>query len=161
VNVNRQAQLQDDTDRVDILRLENIVAGDFLEVEASQLGDGLVATRIDRVEADKESIQAPVDSFLSGTEITVLGLTYSTAGAEFENQEDDDISSSMFYAQLQEGDLVRIEDESPADAIADEVEFEQADVLDGDDDFDQRADDDEDADDPDEDESDDDDEFDD
>jgi hypothetical protein len=32
VNVNRQTQLQDDTDRVDILRLENIVAGDFLEV---------------------------------------------------------------------------------------------------------------------------------
>ena len=85
----------------------------------------------------------------------MLGVTFSTVGAQFEDGDDGTISAEAFFAQVQVGDLVKIEDDELADGIADKVEFE-GDALDdgGDDDEDEDDDQDDDSDDDSEDDSD-------
>ncbi len=132
VSIDPATRFDDDTDRSSILRIGDLVAGDFLEVEAYLDGSRLVATTIDRDDDDNEQeLQGPVDAFVAGESITVLGLTYSTAGAEFEGRDDVDISGDTFFANVQVGDLVKISDDSIADGIADEVEFEDRVALAG------------------------------
>ena len=133
VMVDARTLLDDDTDRVDALTLGDISAGDFLEVEAQQVGSKLVATRIDRDDLDDDVLQAQVSGFTAGAEITLLGITYSTSGARFESVNGTLIDSATFYAQLKVGDLVKLKDKRVADGIADEVEFEHPQALDGDD----------------------------
>jgi hypothetical protein len=154
INVDSRTLIDDDDDD-GRLGVTDIRSGDFLEVEAFLEGERLIATRIDRDDSDDETVQAPVDSFVAGDSITLLGLTYSTAGAEFEDADDRDLTPEQFYAALEAGMLVKVEDEEPADGIADEVEFESATLLDGEREF---GDDDYEDDDEDEDEDDDDDE---
>ena len=131
VQVDSTTLLDDDTDQADPLTLGDIASGDFLEVEAIKIGDSLVASRVRRDEQDDNILQAQVDSFNAGVNITLLGITFSTAGAEFENQNNSAISSEIFFGQLQVGDLVKVKDQAVADGVADTVEFEQEDALDG------------------------------
>lgn len=131
VQVDPRTRLDDDTGQDDNLRLDGIGMGDFLEVEAYLDGETLIATTIDRDDDDDDQVlQGPVQS-ISGTDITILGLTYSTGGAEFEDRDDNDITSELFFASVIEGDLVKIKDDEIADGIADEVEFEDRDALEG------------------------------
>lgn len=134
VAVDNRTLLEDDTDQASPLTLADLSPGDFLEVEAQQVGNQLVASRIDRDELDDDVLQAPVSAFTSGVDITLLGITYSTAGASFEGVDDLEISSATFFSQLKVGDLVKIKDELVTDGIADEVEFEHPNGL-GSDDF--------------------------
>ncbi|HBX72921.1 MAG TPA: hypothetical protein DEG86_08045, partial [Halieaceae bacterium] len=132
VSIDSATRFDDDTDRSSILRIGDLVPGDFLEVEAYLDGDRLVATTLDRDDDDNEQeIQGPVDSFVAGESVTILGLTYSTTGAEFEGRDDVDISADTFFANVQAGDLVKISDDSIADGIADDVEFEDRVALAG------------------------------
>jgi hypothetical protein len=141
VQVDSTTLLDDDTDQAEPLTLGDIASGNFLEVEAIRVGAALVASRIRRDEQDDTILQAPVDSFTAGVDITLLGITFSTAGAAFESQGDEDISAETFFGQLQVGDLIKIKDEEVADGVADEVEFEHEDALDGEE-FDDDSDDD-------------------
>lgn len=156
VAVNERTMLDDDTGAEEVLALAEISAGDFLEVEAIMVDGGLVATRIDRDDRDDDVIQGPVQAFNPGVDITVLGITYSVAGAEFEDRGDNTLSADAFFARLALGDLLKIKDELPTDGVADEVEFESEGALDGADDFDDDSEDDESEDDESEDDSDDD-----
>jgi hypothetical protein len=134
VVVDARTLLDDDTDQASPLTLADLSPGDFLEVEALQVGDRLVATRIDRDRQDDDVLQAPVSAFTGGVDITLLGITYSTAGARFEGFNGASLGSAAFFTQLKVGDLVKVKDERVADGIADEVEFEHLHALDGDDD---------------------------
>jgi hypothetical protein len=69
-------------------------------------------------------------------DITLLGVTYGTVNASFKSEDNGDIGSEAFFAQLQVGDLVKVRDEPVVDGIADEIDFEYADELDGDREFD-------------------------
>jgi Domain of unknown function (DUF5666) len=117
-NVDNQTELGDETNRFDPLTLADISVGDFLEIKALMNAGIIQATEVRLDNDDEQKVRGPVDSFVNGTQITVLGLTYSTEGAEFEGS-----SSEDFYAQLSVGDLVEIEDDLPADGVADEVEL--------------------------------------
>jgi hypothetical protein len=133
VRVDARTLLDDDIDDDSILTLETITAGDFLEVEAIQDGNILRATRIDRDDMDDEILQAPVDSFdAAARSIILLGITYSTEGAEFESRAGNPLSAEAFFAALQVGDLVKVKDKN-RDGVADEVEFKRQRALDGDD----------------------------
>jgi hypothetical protein len=131
VQLNVRTLMEDDTGRVEPLTLAQLGVGDFLEVEAVMVGSSLVATRIDRDDMDDDVVQAPVESFVAGDSVTLLGLTYSLAGARFEDQNDNPVSEAEVFAALQVGKLVKIKDEETADGIADEVEFEFEGGLDG------------------------------
>jgi hypothetical protein len=146
VLVDTRTQLDGDEDD-ESLALGDITSGDFLEVEANPIGDNLVASYVRRRdETDEDTLQGWVDSFNAGVDITVLGVTFSTVGAQFEDGDDGTITAEAFFAQVQVGDLVKIEDDELADGIADNVEFE-GDALDdgGDDDDDQDDDSDDDS----------------
>jgi len=133
VTTDQGTRLDDDRDDIDRFTLADIVPGDFLEIEAYLAGDRLVATVIDREETDDEVVQAPVESFNAGSDITLLGVTFSVSDGEteYENLQDQDIPATAFFAQLQPGDLVKLKDDELADGVADEIEFEDKGRLDG------------------------------
>ena len=131
VQLDTRTRLDDDTKRVGNFTLADIFPGDFLEVEAFLDGDTLFATTIDRDDNDDHVLQGPVQSFNPGADITILGLTYSTSGAEFKNRGDGRITSELFYSSLQVGDLVKIKDEEVVNGVADKVEFEDGNALEG------------------------------
>lgn len=131
VRVDARTKLDDDTDRVDRLTFGDLRSGDFLEVEAYQLDGALIATLIDREDPDDDVIRAPVESFTPGSDITLLGITYTIGNTDFEDADDNSLDADSFFGQLQVGDLVQIEDDSTPDGIADEVEFEDRLRLEG------------------------------
>jgi len=132
VRVDSRTLLDDNSGRDSRLSLSDLVSGNFLEVEAIRSGNLLLATRIDRDEPNDVRVQGPVSAFTPGVDITLLGVTFPTVGARFESRAGNRLSEAEFFSQLQVGDLVKIKDENPADGVADEVEFERAHALDGD-----------------------------
>jgi len=132
VATDSRTLLDDDRDGIEYLSLADLAIGDVLEVEALQFDGGLLATVVDRDDDDEDTeIQAPVESFVEGVSVTLLGLTFDVTGAEFENAGDDDIDSDTFFRNLSLNDLINIEDDTPADGFAESVEFEFAQGFDG------------------------------
>jgi len=131
VQVASTTLLDDETDRADPMKLGDIASGDFLAVEAIRVEDALVASRVRRDEQGDDTLQAQVESFNAGVDITLLGITFSAVTAEFENQDNSALSSQTFFGKLRVGDLVKVKDDKLTDGVADEVEFEQEDALDG------------------------------
>jgi len=98
-------------------------------------GNGnFIASQIERDELDDIVLQGPVDvpptggSTAAGT-VSILGVEIATDGAtDFENASDEDIDGTDFFLAVKAGDLVEYtdynEEGSPADGVADEVEFE-------------------------------------
>lgn len=135
LSTDSRTLFDDDRDDLPFLTLDDLRSGDYIEAEVVQDGNRLLATRIDRDENDNERLlQAPVEAFVEGSSLTLLGVTFTTAGADFENAVDDDIEAAAFYGNLDIGALVKVEDEDN-DGNAEEVEFEFEAVLDGDRDF--------------------------
>jgi Domain of unknown function (DUF5666) len=122
-SIDNKTELGDETDTFDPLQLADIRAGDFLTVKALINGDQIIATEVRLEHPNQEKVRGPVDSFISNSEITLLGLTFSTAGAEFEDDNNNSVSSTTFYSQLSNGAIVEVEDDLPADGVADEVEL--------------------------------------
>lgn len=122
--VNNQTRLDDKTGAVENLSLGDIGGGDFLEVRLIQNGPDLLALEVRREDQDDTILQAPVDSFVGDVSVTLLGVTYSTAGAQFEDLAEVPISGTAFYDALDVGELIKIKDEDLADGVADAVEFE-------------------------------------
>ena len=124
-------EYEDERDGFSLSGIAELVPGDYLQLEAIIDGYGeLVANEVVRDEPDNIELQGPADipgtagDHISG-ELVVLGVTVQTdSETEFENEHDDDISGSEFYAQVQNGDLVRFSDEWPADGVAEKVQFE-------------------------------------
>jgi hypothetical protein len=67
-------------------------------------------------------LQGPVDSFVNGSSITVLGVTFFTDGnTGFRDASESSVNAAAFYATLAQGDLVVIRDNQPGDGTADRV----------------------------------------
>jgi hypothetical protein len=132
VAVDARTTYDDDTGRTRRMTLDDIRSGDFLEVEAYFEGDQLIATLIDRDDGNDEKVRAPVEAFIDRSQVQLLGLTYSIdSGTDFEGADDNTLDADSFFAQLQVGDLVQLEDDSAPDGIADELEFEDRVRLEG------------------------------
>ena len=107
--------------------------GEFVSAEAILNGNTLLATRVRREDEDDDQVlQGPVERFVSGVSVTILGVTFDTVGAEFETVDDVSVDSATFYSSVSTGDLVRVEDEEPGNGVAEKVKFESALNLDGD-----------------------------
>jgi hypothetical protein len=131
VKVDSRTMFDDNHDDAGPLTLAAIRSGEFLRIEAIQGDDALVATRVDRENIDDSFLQARIESFSAGASITLLGVTFSTRGTGFETEDDISVTSDQFYGALQSGQLVKVRDNYPPDGIADEVEIELENVLDG------------------------------
>jgi hypothetical protein len=123
-SIDNQSELGDETNMFDPIAWTDIRSGQFLEVKALLNGSQIIATEVRLKNPDDEVVQGPVESFAAGNEVTLFGLTYITTGADFEDANDAPISSASFFAQVKQGDLVKIQDDLATDGIADEVEFE-------------------------------------
>jgi hypothetical protein len=122
VKIGNSTRMKDSTDAVEVLTLGDIGAGDYLEVAAEP--QTLVASEIERDEADDTELRGPIDSFVVDGSITILGVSYIVVGADFEDINDNTVNSAQFFSQLAVGDIVEIKDEYPADGLADEVSVE-------------------------------------
>lgn len=131
VLVDARTRFDDETDQIKRMTLGDIRSGDFLEIEAYLLGDRLVATLVDRDDPDDDVIRAPVESFVPGVEIQLLGITYTIGDTDFEDADDNTVDADSFFSQLRIGDLVEVEDKEVADGIADDVELKDRLLLEG------------------------------
>ena len=135
VTTDERTLFDDERDDIKFLKLSDLATGDSLKVEALSMDGKLLATRVDREDDDDDDedtvLQAPVQSFVNGISVTLLGVTFNVTRAEFENVDDKDIDAAAFFANLKTGALLRVTDEAPADGFAEEVEFEFATALDG------------------------------
>jgi hypothetical protein len=122
VAINSQTTLEDSTDTIEHPRLSDFSAGDFVEIRGFVDTGGVVASEIHRNTADNVVLQGPVDSFVNGSSITVLGVTFFTDGSTgFRDASESSVNAAAFYATLAQGDLVVIRDNQPGDGTADRV----------------------------------------
>ena len=148
VAITAQTLMDDDRDsRDERFNFEDLMVGDFLEIEAMDVDGALIATRVDREDEDEDeeeiSLQAPVDEFVAEESITLLGLQFAVdSETEYESIGGADVPATAFFAQISSGFLVKLEDEDPLDGIADELEFEDPSRPDGGYEFDDDDDDD-------------------
>ena len=137
VAITAQTLMDDDRDsRDERFNFEDLMVGDFLEIEAMDVDGALIATRVDREDEDEDeeeiSLQAPVDEFVAEESITLLGLQFAVdSETEYESIGGADVPATAFFAQISSGFLVKLEDEDPLDGIADELEFEDPSRPDG------------------------------
>ena len=107
------------------------VAGNEVRLRGYKTGNGAVtATRIeDRGSASNRAIlQAPVESEVTGTSITLLGITVTTTAIDFQFQDvtDMNLTSDAFYNLVDVGTLVK----ARGDYNAATVDWDQAEVED-------------------------------
>jgi hypothetical protein len=130
VMVDSQTALRDDTGVEDLLALNEINAGDFLEIEAYEddaSGD-LIATDIRRDDLDDDILQGPVDS-CDGSQVTILGLGYTLADGTtiYRDQNEAPLLNAIDFctAQAAGGFFVKVKDElADYDGVADEAELQ-------------------------------------
>jgi len=130
VLVDSQTLLRDDTEMVDLLTIDDIVAMDYLEVEAYlDNSGGLVATEVRRDDLSDDLLQGPVDS-CNGVTVTILGLGYVLDDAITSYEDEDETGSigtaAEFCAQASDALAKVIDKQSDTgpDGVADEAELE-------------------------------------
>lgn len=127
--VNASTDFEDSEGDDESFGLDDLEAGDFIEVEAILNGEGVpVAEEIERDDQDKIRLEGPVDSFDDETgRIVILGIEIATDGSTDFELEDEDVSSEEFFDALEVGDFVEVKDEEGSTTsidIATEVELE-------------------------------------
>jgi hypothetical protein len=125
-SITNQTRLDDDTGVEEILTLDEINVGDFLEIRAYQGNSSeLLATEIKRDDTDDQHLQGPVDTTDPNVSVTILGVRFDTDGTtDFEDENENSITATQFYSTVAVGDLIKIRDRETADGTADEVELE-------------------------------------
>lgn len=89
---------------------DDLAVGDFLEIRAYLDGDTVVATRIERDEADDSvTLKAPAEE-IDRPSITLLGITAtSDQDTVFQNAAFQVVDADTFFSDIEIGDLVRTE----------------------------------------------------
>ena len=106
--------------------LNDIVIGNEVKVRARKSSGGdIAAIELEILDApsDRAIIQGPVDSFVSGGDVTILGVVVDTTTINDDDFKDDDIviGRNAFFNRLAVGDLVKARFRSGA---WDQIEFE-------------------------------------
>jgi len=125
VRVNQQTELEDDITDNDII-LTDLSAGDYVEMEAFNDGSADInAIELKRKTAEDEiEIKAPVEDFNEATTmITLLGINFDLTAANFEDDDDNTLSTAAFYAELSEGVFIELKDED-SNGVFDKAELE-------------------------------------
>jgi len=106
--------------------LNDIVIGDEVKIRARKgFGGTIVAIELEILDqpSDRSIIQGPVDSFLSGGDVTILEVVVDTTTINNDDFKDDDsvIGRTEFFNRLAVGDLVKARFRAGA---WDQIEFE-------------------------------------
>ncbi len=131
VTIDSLTRLEDKSDAdVRPLTINNLNAGDYVEVRGDELPAGSGQIRAAILERDDVDTETELQGFVTSVtqpSFTILGVTITTNGAtEFRDVDDSPISAAEFYSRVAAGTLVKAQGiETSATAItADEVEFE-------------------------------------
>ena len=131
VSVDALTRLEDKSSAdVRPLTLTDINAGDYVEVRGGEFPAGsgdILATILERDDADTEAILQGFVETISEPSFTILGVTIQTgAGTIFRDVNDAIISSTDFFNQLAPNALVKAKGTESSSTVitADEVEFE-------------------------------------
>jgi hypothetical protein len=131
IRLNTQTQMEDKTGAAQGFKLSDIQAGDFLEIRGFLDADPMVrvvASELRRNDVNDDILQGPVDSVVTGSSVTILGVTFSSDGnTEFEIN-DSGSDRATFYATVKPGCVVKIQDgdlpSTSPDGFADEMDLE-------------------------------------
>jgi len=128
VRVNQQTELDDKVNN-QAITLNQLVAGDFVEVKAFFDGTSVInAVDLKKDNSDDFRLQGPVESSDATVQTaTMFGQTFDLSSAVYSNSQDVVITSTVFYNQLTAGTFVKLTDNAPADGVIDEVELEAQD----------------------------------
>ncbi len=126
VNTSAQTLFEDDTAAaVPNFSLDDLDPGDFVEVEGVKIGNAVSAHTVERRDPNDSKLQGTVEAFDPEVSITILGITYPMDAAAV-YQEDPTMTAAQFFhpSNLKIGDIVELEDNDPADGLADEAEID-------------------------------------
>lgn len=142
------ARIRDDRDRLDDFGLDDVMAGDFLEIRGVAGLDGrVVASRLERERPDRVRLKGPVDEIdADAARFSILGVAIETDnGTQYEQEDQGPISETTFFDTVRIGMTVQVQDREDGDQtaidFADEVELEEIDLEDDRDDDEDAADD--------------------
>ena len=131
VTVDVLTRLEDKSNAdVDPLTLGDLNVGDYLEIRGSEFPAGsgtILATILERDDADTEAILQGFVDTISDPSITILGVTIDTNGATiFRDINDNVISAADFFNQVTTNSLVKAKGSEVSDSVitATDVEFE-------------------------------------
>lgn len=131
VTVDVLTRLEDKSNAgVEPLTLGDLNVGDYLEIRGSEFPAGsgtILATILERDDADTEAILQGFVDTISDPSITILGVTIDTNGATiFRDINDNVISAADFFNQVTTNSLVKAKGSEVSDSAitATEVEFE-------------------------------------
>ena len=131
VTVDEQTRLEDKSSAdVRPLTINNLAAGDYIEVRGDEFPAGsgdIRATILERDDFDTETILQGFVESVGGSSFDILGVTIQTgAGTIFRDVDDSVMSSTDFFNQLAPNSLVKAKGTEASDTLisADEVEFE-------------------------------------
>lgn len=131
VSVDALTRLEDKSSAdVEPLNLSDINVGDYVEVRGSEFPAGsgaILATILEREDADTEAILQGFVETVADPSYTVLGVTITTNGGTiFRDENDIVISSADFFGRVATNSLVKAKGTEVSDTVinATEVEFE-------------------------------------
>jgi Domain of unknown function (DUF5666) len=130
IGTSPTTQFEDETGAVQYFDLADLAAGDYVEVRGVTDASGavdMIATRIERDEADSEvELRGPVAS-INGSTLVVLGVTIvTTAATQYRDASEQSISAVQFFGQLDAGDTIKSEGSRTGvtEITADELELQ-------------------------------------
>jgi hypothetical protein len=132
VRVNQQTELEDESGSSTPLSIDNLVTGDFVELEAFDDGSGVINAVELHVKDSNDSVEykAPLEGYDETTSsVTMFGVSYDlTSVTSFvieDHSGETSVDSASFFAELATGKMVKLVDKDPADGTIDEAELDE------------------------------------
>ena len=108
--------------------MSDINIGDFLEIRGAadpSNSSGLIASRLERDDPEPDDRLRGVVVSVSRPVIVILGVDIETGGAQFRDDNDQQLTADEFFGRLNAGDVIQVDGAWDGNRlIADEVEFE-------------------------------------
>jgi hypothetical protein len=92
--------------------LDDIRVGDFIEIGGfvNIDGESVVAVRVEREDSGEDKLMGPVVSKNPENDsLQILNVTVDVSGAQFKDQDDNQINKDTFFSNINEGDIVEVE----------------------------------------------------
>ncbi|MEW8506020.1 MAG: DUF5666 domain-containing protein [Candidatus Thiodiazotropha sp.] len=128
VVTNNSTLFKDETDFDDnedgSFNLDELMDGDFVEVEVRPSSDGYVAVKIEREDESTETrVEAPVEEISEYESVTMVGTLFTVyEGTEYEIDENH-TDADTFFSEVAVGDRAEIRDDD-SDGFIEEIEVE-------------------------------------
>jgi len=115
VTTDNQTEFEDKTASSGTFSLNQVMPGQFIEIEGIDTGSRITASQVKRPDQTEDTeVQGKVEFFTGGTsinKITLFGVTF-------------DVDNNVVNPGLVIGDIVKITDNAPANGTIDQIELE-------------------------------------